>query len=152
MLGPNTISNSEILKQCDLAQNNGWSENSTVAWAIIAFSRNMDLKKVEKEVEINSFLVHLKFAFTHNEKTLSFKKSKWFWIVMDQMTPKKNRKLQTMNSGLPTKIEIQTYQKNPNLDLFGQKSAKPRKKPKKIKLRIHKKPEHRTRLLSLAQH
>ena len=33
----------------------------------------MDLKKVEKEVEINSFLVHLKFAFTHNEKTLSFK-------------------------------------------------------------------------------
>ena len=88
MLGPNTISNSEILKQCDLAQNNGWSENSTVAWAIIAFSRNMDLKKVEKEVEINSFLVHLKFAFTHNEKTLSFKKSKWFWIwiVMEQMT------------------------------------------------------------------
>ena len=67
---------------------NEWSENSTVAWAIIAFSRNMDLKKVEKEVEINSFLVHLKFAFTHNEKTLSFKKSKWFWIwiVMDQMT------------------------------------------------------------------
>ena len=48
----------------------------------------MDLKKVEKEVEINSFLVHLKFAFTHNEKTLSFKKSKWFWIwiVMEQMT------------------------------------------------------------------
>ena len=85
MLGPNTISNSEILKQSDLAQNNGWSENSTVAWAI-AFSRNMDLKKVEKEVEINSFLVHLKFAFTHNEKTLSFKKSKKFWIVMDQMT------------------------------------------------------------------
>ena len=37
-----------------------------------------------------------------------------------------------MNSGLPTKIEIQTYQKNPNLDLFGQKSAKPRKKPKKL--------------------
>ena len=128
MLGPNTISNSEILKQCDLAQNNGWSENSTVAWAIIAFSRNMDLKKVEKEVEINSFLVHLKFAFTHNEKTLSFKKSKWFWIVMDQMTQKK---IENFKQCLPTKIEIQTYQKNPNLDLFGQKSAKPRKKTQK---------------------
>ena len=35
----------------------------------------MNLKKVEKEVEMNSFLEHLKFAFTHNEMTLSFKKN-----------------------------------------------------------------------------
>ena len=37
-----------------------------------------------------------------------------------------------MNSGLPTKIEVQTDQKNPNLDLFGQKSAKTTKNPKKL--------------------
>ena len=47
---------------------------------------------------------------------------------MDQMTQKK---IENFKQCLPTKIEIQTYQKNPNLDLFAQKSAKPRKKTQK---------------------
>ena len=130
MLGPNTISNSEILKKCDLAQNNGWSENSTVAWAIIAFSRNMDLKKVEKEVEMNSFFVHLKFAFTHNEKTLSFKKSKWFWIVMDQIT-QNIENLKQWTQVYPPKLKFKPIRKTQTWIYLLRNRPNPEKKPQK---------------------